>query len=48
MLGQKPLYVEIDEDVLQQTKIYCIKNNLTLRELVEELLKETVKKREGA
>ena len=46
-MGLKGLYVEIDEDVLQQTKIYCIKNNLTLRELVEDLLREKVKKKEG-
>lgn len=40
----KTVSIRVDKDLWSDAKIYCIKNNLTLGELVESLLEKVVKK----
>ena len=43
-MARKTTSLKIEEELWKEVKIYCIKNNIEISELVEKLLKKEVKK----
>lgn len=45
LMGQIVTSIRVDKEVWKEAKIYCVKNNLTLGELVEMLIKKEVERK---
>lgn len=46
--GKKQLFVRLSEDLHKAIKIFCAQKGITLQQLVEKILKETLEKQESA
>jgi antitoxin component of RelBE/YafQ-DinJ toxin-antitoxin module len=44
MANKKVIGIKIDRDLALELKIYCLKNNITMSKVIEELIKEFLAK----